>query len=143
MVGSVHGMADGERYEDGDHPTGSVHDLLGQLHSVANRLWKLAAASPAAVASLPGMPGLPGLPGLPPLPGALSAAQLDAIVKAVHAHRQQIETLKAQLAAFDQQLVVLEQMLEPLAAWSTSWAELERAVVNLRPGSSEGSAGST
>jgi hypothetical protein len=133
-------MADGERHEDGDHPAGSVHDLLGQLHSVANRLWKLAAASPAAVASLP---GLPALPGLPPLPGALSAAQLDAIVKAVRAHRQQIETLKAQLAAFDQQLVVLEQMLEPLVAWSTTWAELERAVVNLRPGSSEDRSGST
>lgn len=114
-----------------DEGPGSVHDVLGRLREVTDRLWGLAGSSPAALRSLPS---------LPPMPGALSAAQLDAITKGVRAQRQQIRALQDQLGAFDQQLAVLEQMLEPLSSWSTTWADLERAFANLRPGRTEGPA---
>jgi hypothetical protein len=64
--------------------------------------------------------GLEGLAGsgarLPPVPGAFPLP--------VPCRRRSIEALQAQLTAFDGQLAVLEQILSPLAEWSSTWAEL-------------------
>jgi hypothetical protein len=87
---------------------------------------------------------LPSVPGSLPLPGSLSAAQLKTIADSIAAQRRSIEALKAQLTSFDEQLVVLEQILGPLAEWSSKWAELEHRLVNLgrAPKAGGGSAGS-
>jgi hypothetical protein len=74
---------------------------------------------------------LPSVPGTLPLPGSLSAAQLKTIADSIAAQRRSIEALKAQLSSFDEQLVVLEQILGPLAEWSGKWADLEQRLMNL------------
>ena len=86
------------------------------------------------------------MPRLPSPPGALSAAQLRAIDKAVRSQRQQIAAMTAQLQAFDEQLAVFERILDPLVEWSTTWARLEESVADLvrRPGDpDDGTAGTT
>ena len=86
------------------------------------------------------------LPRLPSPPGALSAAQLRAIDRAVRGQRQQIAAMTAQLQAFDEQLAVFERILDPLVEWSATWARLEESVADLvrRPGDpDDGTAGTT
>src|SRR5690349_16163981 len=86
-----------------------------------------------------GLEGLAGWGQRVPLPGALSAAQLTSIADSIAAQRRSIEALKAQLSSFDEQLAALEQLLGPLAQWSTTWAELEKRLVNM--GRGQGSQG--
>jgi hypothetical protein len=73
----------------------------------------------------------PATPGSSALPGALSAAQMKSITDSIAAQRRSIETLQAQLSAFDEQLAALENFLGPLAQWSRSWAEVEQQFLNL------------
>jgi len=67
-----------------------------------------------------------------PHPGALSAAQLNLIASSVAAQRQGIAAMQAQLRVLDEQLAMLEEILGPLAGWSTAWAEFEGLVMNAR-----------
>src|SRR3974390_125355 len=101
---------------------GLVQDFIAQLRTIT--------------AGLEGLAGFgehrPLAPGGFPLPGALSAAQLTSIASSVAAQRRSIEALKAQLSSFDEQLPVLEQILPPLAEWSSTWAELEQRLLTMR-----------
>lgn len=112
--------------QDREPPAGglgrSVEDFVNQLRSFGDRARTLAGSVPGRI---------PGLPTLPSPPGALSAAQLRAIQEAVRAQRRQLEGMRAQLAAFDQQLGVFERILDPLVEWSSTWAKLEEAVGDL------------
>jgi hypothetical protein len=110
-----------------------VREFIAQFRGVTEKLELFAGLGE----SLPPVPGLPSLPGLPawPAPGALSATQLESIAASVSAQRRSIETLKTQLAAFDEQLAVLERILEPLAEWSRVWAGLEQRLMNMPDGS--------
>ena len=76
-----------------------------------------------------------------PLPGALSAAQVSAIAASIAAQRRSIGALQAQLSAFDEQLAMLEQILGPLAEWSSTWAGLEQRLMDM-PGMPEPRGGS-
>jgi hypothetical protein len=67
-----------------------------------------------------------------PLPGALSAAQLDSIARRVATQRSSIAALKAQPAAFDEQLAVLEGILGLLAGWGKTWARFEGLMLPAR-----------
>jgi hypothetical protein len=78
-------------------------------------------------------PAWPPSTGIPPLPAALSAAQLTAITDSIAAQRRSIKALTTQLAAFDEQLAVLEDFLGPLAQWSKTWSDLEQRFLNLGP----------
>jgi len=49
----------------------------------------------------------------------------------VPCRRRSIEALQAQLTAFDGQLAVLEQILSPLAEWSSTWAEFEQRLLSM------------
>jgi hypothetical protein len=100
----------------------SVEEFVSQLRGFTERARTLAAGA------VP--PGL-ALPRLPSPPGALSAAQLRAIDKAVRGQRTQIAAMTAQLHAFDEQLAVFERILEPLVEWSSTWARLEESVADL------------
>ncbi len=79
---------------------------------------------------LPPTAALPAVAGMP-LPGALSAKELKSISTSVAAQRSSIQSLQAQLKAFDQQLEVLEGILGPLAEWSSRWADLEGLMMNM------------
>jgi hypothetical protein len=116
-------MADDEQSTSGVIPT-AVQGFIAQLRGVTEGLEGLTA--------LPGR--LPSARNAFPLPGVLSATQVSSIAENVAAQRRSIETLQAQLSAFDQQLAVLEQILGPLAQWSGTWAELEQRVMRLYPG---------
>jgi hypothetical protein len=107
----------------------SIDEFVAQLRSFTERARGLAGAAPSALS----------LPTLPSPPGAMSAAQLAAVAQAVRAQRQQMAAMSAQLDAFDKQLAVFERMLEPLVAWSSSWARLEEAVGSLTRGDGKGS----
>ncbi|MGO9078555.1 MAG: hypothetical protein ACLQDY_05880 [Streptosporangiaceae bacterium] len=113
-------MAD-ERQPLGEENSGLVQEFMAQFRRIAQQMEEITGLSGAARAGLPSFPGLPGWPA----PGALSAAQLKSIAAGITAQRRSIDALKTQLTAFDEQLAVLEQILEPLAAWARTWAELE------------------
>lgn len=76
-----------------------------------------------------------------PWPGALSAAQMAGITSAVRAQRHTLQALQSQLSAFDQQLEVLEQLVEPLTEWTAAWARLEGAVRPDGPPAADGPGG--
>jgi hypothetical protein len=103
---------------------GPFFDFIAQLRRMADQL----DVTKNKGLSMPAMPAFGSLPMLPP-PGALSAAQLSAMSSAVAAQRGSIEGLVAQLRAFDEQLDVLQRILEPLAEWSRTWAEMERSML--------------
>ena len=108
----------------------SIDEFVTQLRGFTDRARSLAGA----------VPGRLSLPALPSPPGALSAAQIKAIAEVVGAQRQSIAAMTAQLQAFDQQLAVFEKILDPLVEWSSSWAQLEKAVgdfVRREPGQAE------
>jgi hypothetical protein len=115
-------MADDEQSTSGMVP-GLVQAFIAQLRGITEGLEGMARArerlSPA--------------PGALPLPGTLSAAQLTSIADAIAAQRRSVEALKAQLSSFDEQLVVLEQILGPLVQWTSKWAELEEGLLNVGP----------
>jgi hypothetical protein len=109
----------------GNRVSRSVEDFVSQLRSFTDR------ARGVASGAVPF-----SLPRLPSPPGAMSAAQLRAIDRAVRSQRQQIAAMTAQLQAFDEQLAVFERILDPLVEWSATWARLEESVADLvrRPG---------
>lgn len=99
----------------------SIEEFASQLKAFTDRARSLAGA----------VPGRLPLPALPSPPGALSAAQLRAVAQTVHAQRQSIAAMRAQLDAFDEQLGVVERVLDPLVEWSATWSRLEEAVGDL------------
>ena len=111
-------MADDE--QDTSGIPGLAEEFIAQLRGITGRLQGLAGSGAR----------LPPVPGAFPLPGALPAAQLKSIAESVAAQRRSIEALQAQLSAFDGQLAVLEQILSPLAQWSSAWAELEQRLLS-------------
>ncbi|SNS19709.1 hypothetical protein SAMN06893096_102457 [Geodermatophilus pulveris] len=118
----------GREHGPGHRVGRSVEEFVGQLRAFSDRARGLAAGAAGAVPL--------SLPRLPSPPGALSAAQLRAIDRAVRSQRQQIAAMTAQLEAFDEQLAVFERILDPLVEWSATWARLEESVADLvrRPG---------
>ena len=116
-------MTDDESSASGVVPA-LVEAFAGQLRAVTEGLQDLAGLGQR----------VPLAAGVLPLPGALSAAQLTSIADGIAAQRRSIEALKAQLSSFDEQLAALEQILGPLAQWSTTWAELEKRLLNTASG---------
>ncbi len=53
-------------------------------------------------------------------------AQLDTFLQEVQAKRALISALQLQLAAFEQQMVLLEQALAPLQEWGHQWSGMQR-----------------
>jgi hypothetical protein len=107
----------------------SIDEFVHQLRGFSERARSIAGAVPSRL----------HLPALPSPPGAMSAAQVSAIAQTVRAQRESISAIRAQLDAFDQQLAVFERILDPLVEWSSSWAQLEKAVGDfVRPGNESG-----
>jgi len=65
---------------------------------------------------------------MPPL-----TAEIDIVVREVHAKRLSIEALQAELSTLDEQLEVLERSLRPVQAWSRQWNRLRRALAEALP----------
>ena len=53
-------------------------------------------------------------------------AQLDTFLQEIQAKRALISALQLQLAAFEQQMVLLEQSLKPLQEWGHQWTGMQR-----------------
>jgi len=127
-------MADDQKSTSGDIPD-LMQEFIAQLRGAAERLEGLTGLGE----SLPSVSALPSLPAWP-APGVYSAAQLETVTTSVAAQRRSIGALKTQLTAFDEQLAVMEQILEPLAEWSRTWAVLEQRLMNVHRGPGGGSA---
>ena len=112
-------MTDAEHGTSGMAP-GLAQEFMAQLRGITEGLEGLARIRER----------FPLAPGAIALPGTLSAAQLAATADSIAAQRRSIEALKAQLSSFDEQLAVLEQILGPLAQWSSKWAEVEERLLN-------------
>lgn len=69
---------------------------------------------------------------MPPL-----TAEIDVVVREVHAKRLSIEALQAELATLDEQLEVLERSLRPVVAWSRQWNRLRHALAEALPADEE------
>jgi len=116
-------MADQVDSQAGGTIPRSVSDLVTQLRGVTDKLVGLTGITGLAD-SLPSKRAIPR-------PAALSAAQLQAVAGTVTAQRRSIEAMQAQLRAFDQQLAVVEEIIGPLAEWTTTLAHLEKTVMDL------------
>lgn len=128
-------MADDQKSTSGGIPS-LMQDFVAQLRGVAERLEDLTGLGQ----SIPPVSALPSLPDPRtwPTPGAFSAAQLKSVATSLTAQRRSIEALRTQLAAFDEQLAVLQSILEPLTEWSRTWAELETRLKNVGRGPGTG-----
>jgi hypothetical protein len=108
-----------------DDQPGMPQDLLAQLRVTLERLGVAAGQMPGMAAKTTAqMFGMPTVP----LPGGLAAGQVAAIVGAIRTQRSTVETMRTSLDAYEQQLIVLEQLLEPLEAMTKSWAQAERGI---------------
>ena len=103
-----------------------MQDFMAQLRRMTSYMEGLTKLG----VPLPPTAALPSVAGLP-LPGALSAKELKSISSSVAAQRSSIQSLQAQLKAFDEQLEVLEGILGPLAEWRSRWADLEGLMVRM------------
>jgi hypothetical protein len=56
------------------------------------------------------------------------AAEFDVLLLELHAKRMTVQALQAELAAFDQQLDVLERSLAPLETWIHQWNKLHQSL---------------
>jgi hypothetical protein len=105
---------------DGDQ--GTLSSVVSGLRGVADNVVRAAGA-------VNPLGELPALPEVATHPGAMSAAQLGAMRTAIQAQRDAVHAMQSQLAAFDEQLQVLQRLLVPFAEWSATWARLESQVV--------------
>jgi hypothetical protein len=100
-------------------------DLAGQLRAAADQImagWTKAAGSAVG--------GTAPVPGLPTMPATMSVRQMEALLEDLAARRAQVQALKTQLEAFDDQLGSLEQNLRPLLEWTRTWANVEGSIAD-------------
>ena len=93
-------------------------DLFKQFWSTMERMGMTAGKMPAQMLGMPAVP----------MPGGLAESQVAAIVGAIRAQRSGIANMRANLDAYEQQLVVMEQLMEPLEAMTRTWAETEKKI---------------
>ena len=97
------------------------YDLLSQLRTTLERMSQIPGMGMAQTAQMFGVPPVP-------MPGGLAAGQVAAIVGAIRAQRASIATMRTSLDAFEQQLIVLEQLMEPLESMTKTWAQTEKRI---------------
>jgi hypothetical protein len=100
-------------------------DLAGQLRAAADQImagWTKAAGSAVG--------GTAPVPGLPTMPATMSVRQMEALLEDLAARRAQVQALKTQLEAFDDQLGSLETNLRPLLEWTRTWANVEGSIAD-------------
>ena len=98
-----------------DEQPNPSQDMLKQLWSTMERFGMAAGKMPAQMLGMPTVP----------MPGGLAESQVAAIVGAIRAQRSGITNMRANLDAYEQQLVVMEQLIEPLEAMTCSWPRPE------------------
>ena len=70
-------------------------------------------------------------------------AELDVLVEELRAQRLTVQALQAELSAFDHQMEVIENALEPLQSWTHQWSRLLQSLTQTShldapdPGSTE------
>ena len=57
-------------------------------------------------------------------------AELEIVLKEIHAKRLTIQAITAELAVLDDQLEILERSLAPLQAWATQWAKVQHSLLH-------------
>lgn len=58
------------------------------------------------------------------------SAEVDVVVRELHAKRLSIQALQAELTALDGQLELLERSLAPLEAWSSQWTRMRASLTD-------------
>ncbi len=57
-------------------------------------------------------------------------AELEIVLKEIHAKRLTIQAITAELSVLDDQLEILERSLAPLQAWSTQWSKVQHTLLH-------------
>lgn len=67
-------------------------------------------------------------------------AELDIVLKEIHAKRLTIQAITAELAVLDDQLEILERSLAPLQAWGAQWSKVQHTLLHSmdRPSGEQG-----
>lgn len=60
-------------------------------------------------------------------------AQLDTFLQEIRAKKALIGALRLQLAAFEQQMDLLEHTLAPLQQWAEQWSQVQQAITDALP----------
>ena len=58
------------------------------------------------------------------------SAELDVMLREIHAKRLTIQSVAAELAVLDAQLEILEQTIAPVQAWSLQWSQMKRTLLH-------------
>lgn len=57
-------------------------------------------------------------------------AELEIVLREIHAKRLTIQAMTAELTVLDDQLEILERSLVPLQAWSTQWSKVRHSLLH-------------
>ena len=57
-------------------------------------------------------------------------AELEIVLKEIHAKRLTIQAITAELEVLDDQLEILERSLAPLQAWSAQWSKVQHTLLH-------------
>lgn len=57
-------------------------------------------------------------------------AELEIVLKEIHAKRLTIQAIEAELSVLDDQLEILERSLAPLQAWGTQWSKVQHTLLH-------------
>ena len=57
-------------------------------------------------------------------------AELEIVLKEIHAKRLTIQAITAELAVLDDQLEILERALAPLQAWGAQWSRVQHTLLH-------------
>ena len=57
-------------------------------------------------------------------------AELEIVLKEIHAKRLTIQAITAELAVLDDQLEILERSLAPLQAWGAQWSKVQHTLLH-------------
>lgn len=107
---------------EGSSHTPSPADFAGQMRAFTERMMAGWTAAGTAAA------GTPSLPPLPKMPATMTADQVQALLDDLAARRAQVQALRTQLEAFDEQLGTLEATVRPFLEWTRTWADLEKTM---------------
>jgi len=107
-------------------------DLLAPVRELTDRVRRLSEASLGAIGSALPAPATELLGSMQTLIAQVPTpiAQLELVVSEIHDRREQVRVLRAGLAAFEEQLDILERSLLPVLEWSKQWLGVQEVMLD-------------
>ncbi|GAC1332227.1 MAG: hypothetical protein NVSMB13_20820 [Mycobacteriales bacterium] len=107
-------------------------DLLGPLREVTDRMRRLSEAGLGALGHALPAPATELLGSMQTLIAQVPTpiAQLEMVVAEIRTRREQVKALRIGLAAFEEQLDLLERSLVPVLEWNKQWLGVQEVMLD-------------